>query len=50
MIGPGTPALGERHDHPPLTLSQVAATVAHLAGENFPAADPKAAPPLPLQR
>jgi hypothetical protein len=28
--------------------SQIAATVAALVGENFPAAVPKAAPPLPL--
>jgi hypothetical protein len=50
VIGPGTPALGERRDHPPLTLAQVAATVGALAGEDFAAAAPKAAPSLPLTR
>ncbi len=47
-IGPGIPALGERGEHPPLTLAQVAATVGVLAGEDFAAAHPQAAPPLPL--
>jgi Type I phosphodiesterase / nucleotide pyrophosphatase len=48
VLGPGTPALGERQNHAPLTLSQVAATIAALVHEDFAAAVPGAAPPLPL--
>jgi hypothetical protein len=47
VIGPDTPALGERHDVPPVTQAQVAATVAALLGLDFRAAAPKAAAPLP---
>ncbi len=47
VIGPDTPALGERHDVPPVTQAQVAATVAALLGRDFRAAAPKAAAPLP---
>jgi hypothetical protein len=50
LIGPGTAPLGERRDHEPFTLAQVAATVGALAGEDFAAAHPKAARPLPLGR
>lgn len=46
VIGPDTPALGVRADVE-TTQSQLAATVAHLLGEDFRAASPKAAPPLP---
>jgi hypothetical protein len=46
-IGPDTPALGERENTPLATQGQIAATVAALLGENFNAAMPKAAPPLP---
>ena len=45
-IGPDTAALGERSNAPPLTQSQVAATVAALLGEDFCAAVPQAAPPI----
>ncbi|MGB7159733.1 MAG: alkaline phosphatase family protein [Tepidisphaeraceae bacterium] len=46
VIGPDTPALGVRKDVS-VTQSQVAATIAALLGEDFVAAHPKAAPPLP---
>ena len=46
VIGPDTPALGVR-ENVETTQSQVAATVAHLLGEDFNAASPKAARPLP---
>jgi phosphopentomutase len=45
-MGPDTPALGVRSDVE-VTLSQVAATLAQLVGEDFNAASPKSAPPLP---
>jgi hypothetical protein len=45
-LGPDTPALGVR-DSAPVTQAQVAATVAALLGEDFRAAAPQAAPPLP---
>lgn len=48
VIGPDTPALGVRADVE-TTQSQLAATIAHLLGEDFNAASPKAAPPLPLR-
>jgi hypothetical protein len=47
VIGPDTPALGERRDIPPVTQAQVAATVAALLGRDFRQAAPKAAAPLP---
>lgn len=47
IIGPDTPALGVRADHPPLTLGQLAATAAAAVGEDYCAAVPQAAPPLP---
>lgn len=37
VIGPDTPALGERSGTAPVTLGQVAATVAALLGEDYPA-------------
>jgi hypothetical protein len=46
MMGPGTPALGVREAEK-ATQSQLAATVAALLGEDFRAASPNAAPPLP---
>ena len=49
LIGPGTPPLGERQNHEPLTLSQVAATVGALVGEDFAAANVQAAPLLPFR-
>jgi Type I phosphodiesterase / nucleotide pyrophosphatase len=48
VLGPTVPATGERRDHPPLGLAQVAATIAALAGENYAATVSAAAPPLPL--
>ncbi len=47
VLGPDTPPLGERTNCAKVTLSQVAATVAAFLGEDFPAAMPQAAPPLP---
>src|SRR5207245_1510040 len=47
VLGPDTPAVGEREDVE-VTQSQVAATVAATVGEDFTAAAPKAAPPLPV--
>ena len=47
LMAPGvTPALGVRSNLT-TTQSQVAATVAHFLGANFPEFSPKAAPPLP---
>jgi phosphopentomutase len=47
VLGPDTPPLGER-ENVEVTQSQVAATVAALVGEDFNAASPKAAKPLPV--
>ena len=47
VLGPDTPALGVRSDVN-ATLSQVAATLATLVGEDFRAASPKSATALPL--
>lgn len=49
VMGPGIPALGLRSDAN-VTQSQIAATIAALLGENYAAAQPKAAAPLDLQR
>jgi glycerophosphoryl diester phosphodiesterase len=46
-VGAGVPARGER-EGVEVTQSQVAATVAAVVGEDFRAAVPAAAPPLPL--
>jgi|KBSMisStandDraft_5_1062788.scaffolds.fasta_scaffold01782_2 hypothetical protein len=46
VIGPDTPALGERHNVARVTQSQIAATIASLLGEDYGAAVPKAAKPL----
>jgi hypothetical protein len=46
VLGPDTPALGVR-ENVETTQSQVAATIAHLLGEDFAKASPKAAAPLP---
>jgi len=48
VIGPDTPPLGEMMNVPRVTLSQIAATVAALLGQDFRAAVPEAAPPLPV--
>jgi hypothetical protein len=47
VMGPDTPASGER-ENVKVTQSQVAATIASLLGEDFLAASPKAARPLPV--
>ncbi len=47
VIGPDTPALGERTNAPAVTQSQIAATVAALLGEDWNAAQPKAGRVLP---
>jgi hypothetical protein len=49
-VGPRVAPLGEWTEHEPLMQSQVAATVAALVGEDYPAGVPKAAPPLPIFR
>jgi hypothetical protein len=46
VMGPDTPPLGVR-ENVETTQSQIAATIAHLLGEDFVAAIPKAAAPLP---
>jgi len=46
VIGPDTPALGERTHHKPLTQGQVAATLAALLGLDYRSFAPKAAPPI----
>lgn len=46
VLGPDTPPLGVRAQVE-TTQSQLAATIAHLLGEDFRSASPKAAPPLP---
>ncbi len=46
VLGPDTPPLGVRANVE-TTQSQVAATIAHLLGEDFSRASPKAALPLP---
>jgi hypothetical protein len=46
VIGPDTPALRERSHIPALTQGQIAATLARFLGENYCAAEPKAAKPI----
>ena len=48
VMGPGVPPLGAR-SNVAVTQSQVAATIAALLGENYNAAQPKAAAPLGLK-
>jgi len=48
VLGPDVPALGSRKDLT-VTTSQLAATIAALVGEDFSAAMPRAARPLPLR-
>lgn len=43
VMGPDTPALGERSNVGPVKQAQVAATVARLVGEDYAGAEPKAA-------
>jgi hypothetical protein len=46
VIGPDTPALGERSNIPAVTQAQLAATLAGFVGENLQSVSPRAAPPL----
>ena len=46
VLGPDTPAMGERHNVPPVTQSQIAATMAAFLGEDYAAAVPRAAKPI----
>ena len=46
VIGPDTPALGERTQTEPHTQSQIAATIAALLSEDYQAAYPKAGAPI----
>jgi hypothetical protein len=50
VMGPDTPALGDRSDETTVTQSQIAATVAALLGHDFRQAIPDAAVPLPILR
>ncbi|MBL8209823.1 MAG: alkaline phosphatase family protein [Bryobacterales bacterium] len=47
VMGPDTPPLGERGKAPPVTESQVAASVAALLGEDYLQFRPQAGKPLP---
>jgi phosphopentomutase len=46
FLGPDTPALGERKHGPPVTESQIAATIAALLGEDFRTAVAGAGAPI----
>jgi hypothetical protein len=48
VLGPDTPALGERTNAPPVTQAQIAATVAALLGQDYRKEVPAAAEPLPV--
>jgi hypothetical protein len=48
VIGPDTPATGEMENVPRVTQSQIATTIAALLGQDYRAAVPQAAPPLPV--
>ncbi len=50
VIGPDTPALGELANVSRVTQSQIAATIAALLGQDYRAAEPGAAGPLPVVR
>ena len=47
VLGPDSPALGERTRTATVTQSQIAATLAALLGEDYHAAEPQSASPLP---
>jgi hypothetical protein len=49
VMAPGVQPLGVRSGIS-TTQSQIAATVASLLGQDYAAAQPKAAPPLPLEK
>ncbi|REK17181.1 MAG: AP protein [Planctomycetota bacterium] len=46
FLGPDTPALGERKNAAPVTQNQIAATLAALVGEDYPASVPQAGAPI----
>ena len=46
IMGPDTPALGERRDVPEITHDRIAATIGAVLGEDFVSASPKSGPPL----
>jgi hypothetical protein len=46
VLGPDTPALGERRNVPEVTQAQIAATLAAFVGEDLLSVRPQAAPPL----
>jgi hypothetical protein len=46
VFGPDTPPLGERTQTPPVTQSQIAATIAALLGEDYHAAVPQSGSPI----
>jgi hypothetical protein len=46
FLGPDTPPLGERANIPPVTQSQIAATLAAFLGENYASDVPKAGKPI----
>jgi len=46
VMGPDTPALGERRRCAPVTQGQIAATIAALLGLDYGSFEPRAAPPL----
>jgi len=48
VLGPDTPALGERANIAPVVQAQIAATVAAFLGKDYPKDVPAAAPPLPV--
>jgi Metalloenzyme superfamily len=50
VLGPDTPALGERANVPAVTQAQIAATVAALLGKEFQKEIPAAAEPLPVMK
>jgi hypothetical protein len=47
VMGPDTPARGEREESGTVTQAQIAATVAALLGKDYPHDVPAAAQPLP---
>jgi hypothetical protein len=47
VLGPDTPAMGERREAPPVIQAQIAATVAALLGFDYRKEFPGAAPALP---
>jgi hypothetical protein len=46
VLGPDTPALGERRDTQPVAQAQIAATVAAFLGRDYRKAEPQAAAPI----